>query len=112
MYNLMLINSSWSATRFVNQEPLHSLEGAFLHLQRWKGDYKKLAYSAKGMPRLNGRSALKLSRFGFGVYPLAYDDELGAKVSLLNCRALDTRKVDKSCRLAVASWRGPAPRDP
>lgn len=87
MYNVMLINGSWSATRFVNQEPLHSLEGAFLHLQRWKGDYKKLAYGAKGMPRLNGRSVFKLSRFGFGVYPLAYslafDDELGANVSLL-----------------------------
>jgi hypothetical protein len=35
------------------------------------------------MPRLNGRSVFKLSRVGFGVYPLAYDDELGANVSLL-----------------------------
>ena len=88
MYNVMLINGSWSATRFVNQEPLGSLEGAFLHLQRWKGDYKKLAYGAKGMPRLNGRRVFKLSRFGFGVYPLAYDDELGANVSLLTVESL------------------------
>ncbi len=81
MYNVMLVNGSWSATRFVNQEPPGSLEGAFLHLQRWKGDYKRLTYGAEGMPRLDGRSVFKLSRVGFGVYDMAYDDVRGANVS-------------------------------
>ena len=47
--------SSQIAQRFANDEPPGCLEGAFLHLQRWKGEYKRLSYGGKGMARLQGR---------------------------------------------------------
>jgi len=83
LYNVILTNSSWSATRFVNHEPAGSLEGAFLHLQRWKAEYKRLTYGAEGMPPLNRHHLFKLSRLGFGVYDMDFDDHLGANFSQL-----------------------------
>lgn len=77
LFNVVLSNGSWSAHRFTNREPADALEGAFLHLQRWKGEYKRLKYGERGMPRLDGRRAFKLSRFGFGVYDGVYDDAHG-----------------------------------
>ena len=81
LYNVLLANGSWSAHKFVNDEPAHSLEGAFLHLQRWKGDYKRLTYGERGMPPLGGRRVFKLSRFGVGVYDVEYDNARGADMS-------------------------------
>jgi hypothetical protein len=77
LFNVVLSNGSWTAHRFANTEPVDALEGAFLHLQRWKGEYKRLRYGERGMPRLEGRRAFKLSRFGFGVYDGVYDDAHG-----------------------------------
>ena len=94
LYNVMLINGTWAATRFVNQEPAGSLEGAFLHLQRWKGEYKRLTYGNEGMPRLNSRRVFKLSRFGFGVYDAVFDDERGANLSHAGLSQDDTRWMD------------------
>lgn len=81
LYNVVLSNGSWTASRFANIEPRHALEGAFLHLQRWKGEYKRLAYGERGMPRLDGRRVFRLSRFGFGVYDGTYDDDRGVAVA-------------------------------
>ena len=80
-YNIMLINGTWSATRVVNQEPTGSLEGAFLHLQRWKGDYKHMSYGMPSMPKLRGRRLFKLSRFGVEVFDASYDGSVGANVT-------------------------------
>ena len=80
LYNVVLSNGSWTASRFANIEPRHALEGAFLHLQRWKGD-TRLAYGERGMPRLDGRRVFRLSRFGFGVYDGTYDDDRGVAVA-------------------------------
>ena len=82
-YNVMLLNGTWTATQFANREPAGSLEGAFLHLQRWKADYKRLAYGDESMPRLEGRRVFKLARAGFGVFDLKFDDIHGANVSKL-----------------------------
>ena len=54
---VVLRGGVWSATRFANREPAGCLEGAFLHLQRWKGEYKRLTYGGAGMPPLRGRPA-------------------------------------------------------
>ena len=59
------------------------LEGAFLHLQRWKGEYKRLSYGKPGMTRLNGRRLFKLSRFGVFPFDAAYDDVAGADYAKL-----------------------------
>ena len=56
---------------------------AFLHLQRWKGDYKRLTYGEQAMPRLAGRSLFKLSRFGVAPLDAPYDDARGANMSAL-----------------------------
>ena len=82
-YNVMLSAGEWSATRFANDEPAGGLEGAFLHLQRWKGEYKRLTYGGEGMPRLNGRRVFKLSRFGFAVYDVSYDPARGIDVTAI-----------------------------
>jgi hypothetical protein len=87
-YNVIMANGSWYAQRFTNMEPANSLEGAFLHLQRWKGDYKRLAYGEKGMPRLHGRSVFRLSRFGIRVFDVSYDDARGADMSAVSGDAL------------------------
>ena len=64
-------------------KPAGGLEGAFLHLQRWKGEYKRLTYGGEGMPRLNGRRVFKLSRFGFAVYDVSYDPARGIDVTAI-----------------------------
>ena len=82
-FNVMLRRGRWVASRFTNLEPAGAREGAFLHLQRWKGDYKRLSYGGAGMPPLRGRRLFKLSRFGFSVIDAPYDDETGADVQAL-----------------------------
>lgn len=84
LYNVMLANGSWSASRFSTTEPANSLEGAFLHLQRWKGEYKRLSYGEKGMPHLKGRRVFKLSRFGVMPLDVEYDPERGINASSLS----------------------------
>jgi hypothetical protein len=81
MYNVFLHNGSWTARRMTNLEPRGSLEGAFLHLQRWKGDYKRMRYGDQAMPLLNGRRIFKLSRFGFKVFDGDFDDTQGVNLS-------------------------------
>jgi len=83
-YNVMLAsNGTWSASRFVNREPQGSLEGAFLHLQRWKGEYKRLTYGEEAMAPLNARRLFKLSRFGVSVFDADYDDVGGVNTQSL-----------------------------
>ena len=82
-YNVVLSNGTWSAQRFANDEPDGCLEGAFLHLQRWKGEYKRLSYGGRGMARLRGRRIFKLSRFGVTPFDATYDDASGADLAAL-----------------------------
>ena len=82
-YNVVLSNGSWTAQRFANEEPDGALEGAFLHLQRWKGEYKRLSYGGRGMARLKGRRLFKLSRFGVTPLDASYDDASGADLAAL-----------------------------
>ena len=60
---------------------------AFLHLQQWKGEYKRLTYGQPGMPRLQGRTIFKLGRFGVGVYDGTYHDVNGADMDALVAKA-------------------------
>lgn len=82
-YNVVLSNGSWTAQRFANDEPSGCLEGAFLHLQRWKGEYKRLTYGGRGMTTLKGRRLFKLSRFGVSPFDAEYDDAKGADLEKL-----------------------------
>jgi len=82
-YNVVLSNGTWTAQRFANEEPSGSLEGAFLHLQRWKGEYKRLSYGGKGMPSVRGRRLFKLSRFGIFPFDAEYDDARVADMTAL-----------------------------
>ena len=82
-YNVVLSNGSWVAQRFANEEPSGCLEGAFLHLQRWKGEYKRLSYGGRGMTKLKGRRLFKLSRFGVFPFDATYNDEHGADMAAL-----------------------------
>ena len=94
-YNVMLAsNGTWSASRFVNREPQGSLEGAFLHLQRWKGEYKRLTYGQEAMAPLNGRRLFKLSRFGVSVFDADYDDAGGVNTQSLPPVLQDTDLAD------------------
>merc|ERR1712110_965588 len=63
-FNVMHIDGNWTAQRFTSTQPAGSQEGAFLHLQRWKGRYQRLAYGDVNMPRLQGRRIFKLSQNG------------------------------------------------
>ena len=78
LYNVLLRDGSWWAQRFTSREPTRSLEGAFLHLQRWKGRYKKLQYGEDHMASLRGRRLFRLSARGLSPVDMAYDDERGA----------------------------------
>ena len=49
LFNVMLTNGTWTARRFENRDPVGCLEAAFLHLQRWKGEYKRLSYGGETM---------------------------------------------------------------
>ena len=89
LYNVELRDGAWSARRFSALQPAGALEGAFLHLQRWKGAYHKMAYGVNhSMPHLRGSRVFKLSQHGFTPLQLAYDDERGASWEL---RAPGTR---------------------
>lgn len=79
-YNVLLHEGKWWSQRVVNRQPTRSLEGAFLHLQRWKGYFKQLTYGDQGMPRLNGRKLFKLSAKGFMPVDMGFDDSRGAMV--------------------------------
>lgn len=65
LYNVELRDGAWSARRFRARQPAGALEGAFLHLQRWKGAYHKVAYGDAAMPHLRGSRVFKLSPHGF-----------------------------------------------
>ena len=45
-FNVMLRDGTWVAQRFTSLQPAGSLEGAFLHLQRWKSVFKKMRYGS------------------------------------------------------------------
>ena len=45
-FNVMLRDGTWTAQRFTSLQPAGSLEGAFLHLQRWKSVFKKMRYGS------------------------------------------------------------------
>ena len=45
-FNVMLRDGTWAAQRFTSLQPAGSLEGAFLHLQRWKSVFKKMRYGS------------------------------------------------------------------
>ena len=45
-FNVMLRDGAWVAQRFTSLQPAGSLEGAFLHLQRWKSVFKKMRYGS------------------------------------------------------------------
>mmetsp|Transcript_14807 Transcript_14807/g.36937 ORF Transcript_14807/g.36937 Transcript_14807/m.36937 type:complete len:288 (-) Transcript_14807:175-1038(-) len=76
-YNVLLHNGKWQSQRFESRQPSKSLEGAFLHLQRWKGRYKQLKYGDEDMPILRGRRLFKLSARGLTPIDTKYDDETG-----------------------------------
>jgi hypothetical protein len=77
-FNVILRHGSWVAQRFVNREPRGALEGAFLHLQRWKSLYKKMRYGSAQMPKLHGRRVFRLTTKGFTPLDAEYSDERGA----------------------------------
>ena len=80
-YNVVLRNGTWSAHTFTTRGPAAKfLEGAFLHLQQWKGEYKRLSYGHQGMQRLEGRTMFKLGRFGVSAYDGGYRDAEGAEM--------------------------------
>ena len=82
------------------------LEAAFVHLQRWKGEYKRLSYGGKSMSRLHGRRLFKLSRFGIFPYDAEYDDASGADLSALRLAPAQkdlTEMNDDECVLATAA---------
>ena len=83
LYNVLLREGSWWAQRFTSRQPARSLEGAFLHLQRWKGRYKKLRYGEDHMPSLRGRRLFRLSAKGLAPVDMVHDDERGASSALL-----------------------------
>ena len=78
LHNVFLDGSGWHAQRFTQLEPHGAHEGAFLHLQRWKAPYKRLAYGDIGMPLRRGRDLFRLSARGIEPLDLAYDDVKGA----------------------------------
>ena len=53
------------------------------------------------MPTLAGRRVFKLSRFGFGVYDVQYDDDNGANMSTL--RPPPGKDLTEMCAHALAS---------
>ena len=68
----------WRSQRFDQAQPKGALEGAFLHLQRWKAPYKQLQYGDRGMPLRRGRKLFRLSAQGIEPLDLSYDDLEGA----------------------------------
>ena len=78
LYNVLLHEGQWWAQRFTSRQPRRCLEGAFLHLQRWKGRYKKLRYGDEDMPSLRGRRLFRLSARGLAPVDMVYDDVRGA----------------------------------
>ena len=92
---MVLRNGTWSAHRFTTSgQRAISSEGAFLHLQQWKGEYKRLTYGQAGMPRLEGRTMFKLGRFGVGVYDGAYHDTDGADMDAVIASARAAKAKD------------------
>lgn len=81
-FNVMMHRGVWTAQRYVNMQPAASLEGAFLHLQRWKAYYKRMRYGSNQMPRLRGRRIFRLTTRGFTPLDLDFSDELGANTSV------------------------------
>ena len=81
-FNVMMHRGVWTAQRYANVQPEGSLEGAFLHLQRWKAYYKRMRYGTDQMPRLRGRRIFRLTTRGFTPLDLDYSDELGANTSV------------------------------
>mgnify|MGYP007078116558 CR=1 FL=1 len=77
LYNVFLRDGRWTAQRFVSRAPAGSLEGAFLHLQQWKGRYRKLRYGGASIPLLQGRTTFLLSPRGFLPVDMTYDDTWG-----------------------------------
>lgn len=80
-FNVMMHRGVWTAQRYVNVQPAGSLEGAFLHLQRWKAYYKRMRYGTDQMPRLRGRRIFRLTTRGFTPFDFDFTDELGANTS-------------------------------
>lgn len=81
LFNVMLRGGIWEAQRVQTRHSARCLEGAFLHLQRWKGRYKQLSYGDVNMPRLKGRRLFKLSALGMTPVNLIYDNIRGAVLS-------------------------------
>lgn len=80
LYNVMLHEGRWWAQRFVSRVPQGNLkvvtflEGAFLHLQQWKGRFRKLKYGGASIPRLQMRRVFLLSSKAFEPLDMKYGE--------------------------------------
>ena len=95
LYNVVLANGTWSAHRFHTRDPAGEyVEGAFLHLQRWKSLYKKMRYGSAQMPKLHGRRVFRLTTKGFTPLDAEYSDERGADEARIAAAAATAPAVE------------------
>ena len=138
-FNVMLRDGTWAAQRFTSLQPAGSLEGAFLHLQRWKSVFKKMRYgsaqvracvlrawcvhgtcawarlcdiwvSCAQMPRLRGRSIFRITTRGFTPLDFDYSDERGADDSNSAAATEAAAAADAAAAAAAASAASPPPQ--
>ena len=136
---MMLRDGTWVAQRFTSLQPAGSLEGAFLHLQRWKSVFKKMRYgsaqvracvlrawcvhgtcawarlcdiwvSCAQMPRLRGRSIFRITTRGFTPLDFDYSDERGADDSNSAAATEAAAAADAAAAAAAASAASPPPQ--